>query len=211
MPNILVFGDSIAFGDYDTEGGWVDRLKKDLLANSTNHNDDNYVYNLAVDSHTSSDMLKRLESDSKPRMWKGKETIFIFSLGINDAIVVSNGKERNKVSLSRFSTNLDRIVKLASKHSNKIVFIGPTPGDESKVNPMPWSPKESFRNNQIMKYNKTISNICKQNNILFINLISLLKNTNYINELDDGAHPNTKGHELIYKTVKKYLKKHKII
>ena len=73
MANILVFGNSIAFGNYDNKGGWVDRLKRNLLNTSPPpHENNKYLYNLAIDTNASSDTLKQLNNDTNPRQWTGK-------------------------------------------------------------------------------------------------------------------------------------------
>lgn len=210
MANILVFGDSIGFGDYDTEGGWVDRLKRDLLTSSMNDDHNIYVYNLSISGDTTEEILKRLENETIPRDWESKETIFIFPFGINDSIFFrKTGK--NKVPINKFKANLEKIANIASKYSKKIIFIGPTPGEDEKVDPMPWSPTESFIIREVEKYNEELKKFCKARGYPFLNLYMKFRKSNYMNQLHDGAHPNTKGHETIYKEVKKFLKNKKYI
>lgn len=91
---------------------------------------------------------------------------------------------------------------MARKFSKKIVFIGLTPVDETKTNPLPWSPQFSVKNENIKKYNDIIKMICIKNKIQFIELFNQWVKTDYRRLLEDGAHPNSKGHEKIFETVK---------
>ena len=54
MVQILIFGDSIAWGAWDKEGGWVQRLRK--LIDEKNLSDPEFyclVYNLGVSGNKS--------------------------------------------------------------------------------------------------------------------------------------------------------------
>ena len=77
MAKILIFGDSIIWGAFDTEGGWATRLKKYFDENRKE--DFNYqVYNLGVSGDTTEDLLDRFEFETKQRINEEEETIFIF-------------------------------------------------------------------------------------------------------------------------------------
>ena len=78
MPNILVFGDSITYGAWDKDGGWVQRLRKFLDENY----EDFFVCNLGVSGNNSDDLLKRFEFETEQRIKEEKKTIFIFAIGI---------------------------------------------------------------------------------------------------------------------------------
>lgn len=73
--------------------------------------------------------------------------------------------------------------------------------DENKTKP--WSKNEYWENDDIKKYNDEIESICKRHGLYFISLWDILT----IEDLSDGLHPNTKGHEKIYKQAEKYLSK----
>jgi lysophospholipase L1-like esterase len=49
--------------------------------------------------------------------------------------------------------------------------------------------------------------MCEKENLYFIDMFDLLKK----NDLEDGLHPNAKGHEKIFEKVKDYLIENKII
>ncbi|MBU4142032.1 SGNH/GDSL hydrolase family protein [Patescibacteria group bacterium] len=85
------------------------------------------------------------------------------------------------------------------------------PIDESKVDPIPWLPEVSYKNEYIKRYDKIIKSVCAENKIAFIEIFEKLKKENCKNLLEDGVHPNSKGHEKIFEIVKDYLIENKII
>jgi lysophospholipase L1-like esterase len=212
MANILIFGDSIAYGFYDTEGGWVERLKKDLLKYSIENSLENTlkVYNLAISGDTTIEILNRINSEAPPRDWSesgnpwSQETIIIFAVGLNDAIVIG-GKQKTPITL--FEKNLDKIIKMSRKYSDKILFVGLTPVIEELVTPIPWSETEFLYNNKVKAYDKIIMDFCQENKLQYIELFSKFPENSRSKYLFDGVHPNNKGHELIHLTLRQYLKK----
>lgn len=210
MTQILVFGDSIVYGAWDKEGGWVARLRKFLDERTLSNTDIYYlIYNLGIDGDTTESLLKRFEQETTPRLLE-EETIFIFSLGINDSCFV---KSKNVINtpIEKFNGNLQKLIKLARKSASKIVFVGLTPIDETKTTPIPWDTNRSYKNEPIKKYNDIIKKVCKENKILFIEVFEKLINLDYKNCLEDGVHPNSEGHEKIFEIVKGFLTKNKMI
>ena len=51
----------------------------------------------------------------------------------------------------------------------------------------------------------------KKNGIYFIEIFEKMKNLNYQELLEDGIHPNSKGHQLIFEIVKDFLIKNNLI
>ena len=83
-----VFGDSIAFGLWDSKGGWVDRLKQFVNTHEMHNNLSSYneIYNLGVDGNTTGQTIDRFEPEVKARLWEGEAYSFIFAIGINDTL-----------------------------------------------------------------------------------------------------------------------------
>lgn len=209
MANVVIFGASITFGFYDPEGGWVDRLKRHYQSTESPDKDEHTkIYNLGISGNTTSDVLSRLENEIKSRNWESNETIIIFAVGINDSII---NDSKNKTPRKEFESNLIKMIKISKKYSTKIAFLGLNPVEESKVTPLPWSPTESYYNKQIKQYDNLIKDACKKENIDFIGLFETFSDREYQKLLSDGLHPNSKGHELIYKIVKEFLAKNEYI
>ena len=209
--HILVFGDSITYGAWDENGGWVQRLRE-YIDRKNLHDKEFYclVYNLGVSGDTTKDILERFENESKARLEDEKDIVFIFSVGTNDCHFLNNEK-RLDIDERVFEKNLEKLIALASKFSSKIIFTGHTPIDESKMNPLPWNPKFSAKNIYIEKYNGIIKSVCTRKKIHFVEIYSHFKKGNYKSLLHDGDHPTSAGHEKIYQLIKDCLVKEKII
>ena len=215
MTVILVFGTSTTYGAWDTEGGWVQRLRKHLDEKQlANENLYYMVYNLGVDGNTSTDILERVEFETLQRtklLEKGEEVITILGAGTNDSII-NNKTKKHHVSLEAYELKIKKIIALAKKNSTKILIVGAKPLDESKVNPIHWLKGHSYKNEHIEKYDKKLAEVCKKSDILFIDVYSkMTKIKGYEKLLPDGVHPNNEGHKLIFEIVRDALIKNKII
>lgn len=212
MTQILVFGDSIVYGAWDIEGGWVQRLRKflDQRVIDSNYKEDFIVYNLGVGGDTSKDLLKRFESETKHRLWPDSETIFILSVGDNDSIF-NNKTKSFRVLPEDYEKNLQKILNLTKKYSTKILFVGSIPVDESKVDEIPWFLGHSYKNKYINQFSEIAKSICKKNKCYFIDIHGKLEKENYKKLLADGVHPNSRGHEKVFEVVKDFLIKENVL
>lgn len=207
MVKILIFGDSITWGAFDTEhGGWVERLKIYFFNQTSGPFHD--VYNLGISSDDTRGLLFRLEKQMEIiEKIEPEEYIFIFSIGSNDCRYIKT-KENKVVSINEFEENLKEIINLAKKYSYKIIFTGFTIIDESKIPPIPWGETEYYEKDDLEEYNNRLKKICEDNKLLFIPMWNVIS----FPDLDeDGLHLNSKGHEKIFEKVKEFLIKEKIV
>lgn len=211
MPRILIFGDSIAYGAWDKEGGWALRLRRFLDEKSLSKSD-NYrlIYNLGVSGDTTSDILERFEFETKQRISENGEVVILFAVGINDSYFLQN-VNNFRVPLEEFKKNIEKLIKLAKNFSSKIIFVGLTPVKEIKTTPISWDTKIFYKNEYIQRYNETIKQMCKKEGIYFIEIFEKLKKTKFQKLLEDGLHLNSKGHAQIFKLVKDFLIARQII
>jgi len=204
---LLIFGDSIAYGCWDEEGGWVSRLRKFVDKKVIASNFEYYavVYNLGITlGMNTNDILARFDSETKSRVSGDKDIAFIFAIGINDSQFI-NKEGAFVVPPEQFQTNIRKLMQKAQKFSDKIVFLGLTPVDDLKVDPIPWSPANSYKNEYIEKFNEIIKKECAKNRVDFIEIFEKMKKINYQKLLTDGVHPNTQGHKLIFEVIRDYL------
>jgi lysophospholipase L1-like esterase len=203
---VLVFGDSVAWGEYDKEfGGWVNRLRTDLMLPRAF----NQVYNLSVSGKSSEDVLNIFENSCQYilKCKHKKDAVVIISAGMNDCQYLKS-QDNLKIPPIQFKKNLKLMIKIAQKYASHIIFLGLYPIDESKLNPIPWSTDKFCKNNNIKVYDKILKEEAQKNKIHFISIY---------NELDsglmaeDGLHPNAKGHKKIYTIIKDRLKKEGMI
>jgi lysophospholipase L1-like esterase len=209
MHRILIFGDSITYGAWDKEGGWVARLRKyideKIFADPNYYN---IILNLGISGNNSTDILRRFEFELQQRIKEEGETVIIFAFGTNDAQLF-NGKFRTEPE--QFKENLQKFLEISRKYSDKIFFVGLFPVDESKTTPIPWHKEKFYKNENIKNNNEIIRNFCKQNKINFIEIFENFIDKDYKTLLDDGVHPTTEGHKQMYEIIKDFLIKNKII
>lgn len=211
MTHILIFGDSITYGAWDKEGGWAERLKRFSHQKTLSEGKNNLlVYNLGVSGDTSEDILERFEFETKRRLDKEEENIVICSIGINDSQIL-NAENNPKISLKKHKENIQKLIILSQKFFKKAIFIGLTPVDELKVNPIPWKLTHSYKNELIKKFDNASKEICDKNEISFIEIFEKIIKEDYKNLLEDGLHPNSEGHKKIFEILKDSLIKNKII
>ena len=193
--SICIFGDSTAWGAWDTEkGGWVNRLWLSVAKR-----DEDYVeiYNLSISGGTTQTILDRFESEAKIR----EADALIFQSGGNDSYL--RGKDGpNKIPIDVFKKNIEEIINRAKTITDKIIFIGFKNVDESRTTPVSWN-DIYYVNSELEKYGQVIKEMCESNGVLYFDIFGLLKNK----DLDDGLHPNTSGHQKIFDAVSNFLTK----
>lgn len=180
MDSYIIFGDSIACGEGDPHGGWVKLL-----------GEKHSLKNLSIDGATTADYLKNFPAGLN------KNSTFIIALGVNDSA---------RLSLREFQQNLIQLIKLAKKSTQEIIFIGPAPIDQIKVDPVPWDLEISYQNNLVQKFNQVMDQVARKEKIKFIDLFNKLP-PEYIKTLEDGVHPNHAGHQMIFEIINSFLKK----
>src|SRR3989344_2546674 len=211
MAQILVFGDSIAYGAWDKEGGWVSRLRKFIdEKNLTDPDFECLIYNLGVSGDTTEDLLERFEFELEQRLDEEMETILIFSIGVNDSQFVKS-KYSIKIPQEKFRANLEELITAAKKYSSKIIFVGLWPVNEEKTNPVSWDEDKFYKNDSIRNYSNVIKTICEKNQVHFIVLFGLLLKEDYKKLLEDGLHPNSQGHQKFFEIIRDFLAENKIV
>lgn len=213
LVQVLVFGDSITYGAWDTQGGWVQRLRS--FIDKRNISDPRYfclVFNQGISGDKSTDLLRRMRFETEQRLDEDKpETVFIIGIGGNDS-VFDKETGRNRTSEKKYEENVGRLIKIAKGYTSKIVFVGLLPADEAKSAPVPWRMNLYYQNEYLKRYNGITRSVCSKNDVPFIELFDkFIKKKDYQKLLEDGLHPTDKGHELIFQEVKGFLVKRKWI
>lgn len=193
MNSICIFGDSTAWGAWDMEkGGWVNRL---WLFTGEKNDGECEIYNLSISGGTTQTILDRFESEAKIR----KADAIIFQSGGNDSYLKGkNGP--NQIPLDQFRKNLEEIIRKAKNITSNIIFIGFKNVDEAKTMPVSWE-DIYYLNSEIKKYDEVMRDVCKENNISYLDIFGLLSNEDFV----DGLHPNSLGHQKIFEKAKNFL------
>lgn len=214
MTQILVFGDSIAWGAWDREGGgWVERLWKVLAEKNIADPELHYrLYNLSISGDTTGWLLERFESEAKQRMdfrEENERVVIIFAIGINDTKFILEQKA-TMVAAGQFESNVEALIQQARKHTPSVVFVGLTPVDkktEKYTKPLGYV----YKNGHIKRFDGVIKSVCTKNGAHFIEIFDNFEARGSEELLEDGLHPNDTGHKLISKTVKGFLEENRMI
>ena len=190
---IFCFGDSITLGYNDSEGlGWPGRLCRGLR-----HGEYHVAaYNLGVNGDTSQDIAARwrAEADARSRNSPG---LMLFAFGFNDA--ASADGESAQVDLAS-SVAAARTMLTAARTVSGVLWIGPTPLDES-VNPMQteydvWE----MRNDNIARYDAAYAELAEDIEIPYLRLVpEFFTSPRYHAALlaGDKVHPGDDGYAMI--------------
>lgn len=206
MTHIIVFGDSTTYGAWDTQGGWVQRMRAKLDQKNVTGKHYFLVYNLGISGDTSKGMLKRFEQELVVRLDDEGENIVIISGGGNDALY-SRKTKKHWVEIPAFKRNYTKMIAIARKYTKHIIVTGVEPCDETKTDPVPWEPTVSYLEKHIERYNEAIRKVCEKEKIPFLNFYGKLNNKKFISTLEDGIHPRDKGQQMMEKIVWDAMKK----
>jgi lysophospholipase L1-like esterase len=194
---ILVFGDSIEYGAWDTEGGWVDRLKRIAHQSTVDSEGANklQIINLGIGGNTSADILARMESEIKARYSKSWPFVFIFSYGTNDERLV-DGKVQ--LTIDQVLENTKNIIETAKKYTDKILFIGCPPLPQESV----ILKDNEYSDSRIKAYESAIKDVLVSQDIEFVDIRSAFERNSPADLFCyDNIHPNNNGHKIIADTV----------
>lgn len=196
--NILCFGDSITYGEYDgVFGGWVDLLKREFLSQFHSEKNEVLVFNLGIGGETSKGILKRFSIESEARKSDEKNIVFL-AFGANDLAI----KEGDfLVNPGQFHQNMKTLLQLAKAFSETVFLLSILPIsdqiDEVKV------ASEKIRTNEnVKKYNQILQHIASELNVEFIDLYPLFLPQKEKWLSADGVHPNDQGYQFLAKTIK---------
>jgi lysophospholipase L1-like esterase len=186
--DILIFGDSIAYGIGDPLlGGWVDLLKRYTWEKKPDLN----VYNFCIDGNTTRDLLVRLSIQSAQTLYE-KDAIFI-AIGVNDSITYKDGT--SLMDPEEFRTNLTKLSLQAKDFTQNVYLVGLAQVDESLTSPFPGSRTgKTWSNKRIGEFEKIISEVASEQQLTFIPMFELLKNS----DMFDGLHVNTIGQKKMF-------------
>lgn len=208
--SILVFGDSISQGAFDTEkNGWVSLLASNQWQKiiDTEGREGHEVFNVSVSGDTTEDLLARIESDVRTRGESKKGKIVLLAIGTNDAATV-NGVFQ--VDFDQYKTNINRILDILEQNCERIIIIGFPSVFEEKSSPWCHDGTASWKNADLERYEAYQIEQAKEKGLLFVPLADVLDESSD-RYLPDGVHPNTEGHQLLFERVKETLEKAEIL
>lgn len=206
---ILLFGDSIAQGYYDTEnGGWANLLATALMRRKARQTDvPAEFFNLAVSGNFTKHVLARLEQEAKSRVWGDEPMLFIFAVGINDAHL-DNGQAVSTPEL--YGQELEKLYRIAKKLSDTMIFVGLSPVLEAETRPWLFNSGThslAWDNSRIRLFDNVLQDFTQRYSLTYVPLFDgmLQQMSAGTSLMMDGLHPNTAGHAYMFGQIQKYL------
>lgn len=204
---ILVFGDSITYGQRDLDmGGWVNRLKLALAREDSITSC--HVFNMGISGQSTNEILERMERECAGRVLDDANNIIVIAAGINDTQIL---KGKVTTEEEKFRSNVKEMIAAAKDFTDKVIWLGLTPVDEERTNPVSWDKRKSWNNSLVERYDNIISEICKEEGVRYVYIFDQIDpETN-----EDGLHPSGIGHEVLAEVMgnvlMKYLKKKSVL
>lgn len=201
---VLVFGASITQGYWDTEGGWVDRVRKyyDTLQIQDFSVSQPSVFNLGISADTSTDVLNRFDAEVHARSFKSKEVAVVLAIGTNNAV---READRFWSTPEKYRADLEALIAKASKFTKKIMFVGLPSCDETRTMPVAWG-DFTYTNERLWLMEQTMREVCRAHDLPHVPIFETFQAEHAKqNLLRDGLHPNNAGHELIANLVRPEL------
>jgi len=208
MALIFTFGDSITYGAWDYESsGWVSRLR--LCLDNKKADDPNFyalTYNMGIPGETTDSLARRFLAETTIRASRNsdEELVFIFAYGANDASWIPS-QSRFNVDIEKYISNLKTVISEARSLSTKILVLNITPVIEA-VAKTPLNKDKSRTNGFVSKYNSELKKLCEGLSIDVIDIFSIFMSHGHEKLfVEDGLHPNSEGHEVIFQEVYKKI------
>ncbi len=193
FERIFCFGDSITLGCNDSRGlGWPGRLCRGLRCGAYSV----AAYNLGVNGDTSVNVAARWRAEAEARS-RNSPGLLIFAFGFNDA-AHADGRGP-QVELADSVATAGELLEAARKVS-RVLWIGPTPLDES-VNPMQTSVASwEMHNAEIARYDAAYARLAAAIGVAYLPLFAaFLDSPRYRAALlaGDKVHPGDDGYAMI--------------
>lgn len=213
MAKLFLVGDSITAGAWDERGGWASRLIGFIMSRvmESDHKDGGFwclPYNLGVSGDTVAGILKRLDNEITVRLDpydKDAAIQIVFAIGNNDSQYLT-AKDKPLFASDVFESKLRDLIALARKYTKNISFIGLLPVDEARVDPVPWAPGISYRNDSVKRIDDIIERICHEEGLGYLPMFDTWMHLpDYKSLLHDGDHPNSAGHALMAEQIAAFL------
>ena len=198
MRRLVVFGDSIAFGQgVSLHLGWVAQLSQRI---QSQFGDDILIVNSSVNGSTTHGALNRIAYEIQS---PGVDVVII-QFGLNDCNYWVTDKGLPRVSKESFQSNLNEIIDRSQNFGAHKIFLLTNHPTNRKV-PFDHAPVSYQDSNK--DYNKIIRKVAELKSVIqLIDIETIFEIESELNTpqghlLEDGLHLNLVGHEIYAKTI----------
>lgn len=187
VSRVCVFGDSIAYGSWDPEGGgWVGRLRT-AGCRRVDRSDPNFdpytaIYNCGIAGNRVGDVLARFDVEAAAR----EAHVVVIAIGIND--VPHQGKSGTPIAV--FRDHYATLVARACAVASDVLLVTPTNVDETRS-------EHNHRNTDIATVVDCVETIAADLSLPLVRVFGVLT----ADDLHDGLHPNSAGHEKLAQAI----------
>lgn len=200
---ILVFGDSLVYGAWDSQGGWCDRLKQRFHRekNGAAASRKMQLFNLGIGGEDSEALLRRFTTEISTRAKAEWPLVILIATGANDTRMQQAGSPR--ISSEKYRKNLENLIAQAQVVTQSILLVGIAPVQNDTQ-----SFKGTILSNAVLKhYDAIMSAVAAQTGVPKVQLFEALSTSQEQIFSSDGVHPNDVGHALIEQLVAVELEK----
>jgi lysophospholipase L1-like esterase len=213
IVEVMIFGDSVTYGVWDNNGGWVQKLREHFdVWNLVDDRVAYFIYNLGIIDDTTTGIVKRFKSEMESRKYLNEvqKKLVIFNIGLNDSEILLKDNT-NRIPKKQFIKNVNALIDMARKYADEVVCMGPTPVNEKEAEPVPWDEVKAYKNRTVKEYDSILQTICKRRKVFFIEVFDKFMQVDYLSLLEDGLHPNPAGHFVLHEIAKDFLEKNNIL
>jgi lysophospholipase L1-like esterase len=193
---IVCIGDSIVEGEGDEsgQGGWAGRLQKKVLTGS--RVGENRVYNLGMGMETSMDLLHRFFSEV---LYRNPDIIIIQAAhGDSRSMLNNDDEEEFEIRKGARLRSYRRIFEYLESSGVKSLILGLNPVLVTNEN----EKLAGNRANHVESNNRGISKLCAEYGLAFLDPRDIFSQHNLHDLYVDSIHPNAKGYDLMYESIK---------
>ena len=180
--NIVFYGDSL-ISEYE-----VDKYFKK-----------NKVVNIGLNASKTNELLEGIND-----LYKYNPSKSIIYIGVTDL----NYEIEEKITLDNIQKIIDSIRK--NRKQSKIYIMSIIPINKKIIEEKELEFNQNLSNEDIIKINKKIKELCKKNNVKYIDIYnSLIDKDNKLDSkyTEEGLYLNKRGYKKISKKIQKYIKK----
>ncbi len=199
---VLVFGDSVVLGTWDSLGGWVDRLKQHYHKRYIESGGEEKVqiYNLGIGGEGSQKLLFRIENEIQARWDDRWPTAIVIATGTNDSRLLHG--TTLQATEDQFRKNLRDILEKCKSYTNKILFVSPNGFREDEVT----LKGHIFSNQRLDNYVKIAQQITNEQQVTTCDIFEAMKGKPELFGVD-GVHPNSEGYQLLVEHIQPKIEK----